>query len=205
MKTSKSGSRGHFKIFSDSGPDEAPKGAPKKVKTGKRRSLAPLQPSVVGENVLAGHGRQQSLKDILDDTVSKLTENAKTHRSGEDQFVFSNGDGSASEDLPAEPSVPPNDHNISADNLVDDALSLMKATDEVGETYWKEIAEERRIALEETLSENDRLYDELEKLKSEVENSKEYMRELESYKMLYLGMCERKDSIVCENEGSAES
>ena len=61
----------------------------------------------------------------------------------------------------------------------------MKKTDKVDDSYWKTIAEERRIALEETLSENERLYDSVDKLETENSALKQQLSDLECYKMLY--------------------
>ena len=191
MKTSRNGTplpsssvKGKgFTIFCDevSGPQKQKER--KSVKTGKRRGLTPLQQSVVGENVLA--------RREIDDYGTKGHCGEKGHAKISE--YLNKPQLEVKDELSGQLNKNAVANDTAASTLVDDALSLMKSTEEVGESYWKTIAEDRRLALEETLEENDRLYSDIDKLQSELEESKRYLSELESYKMLYLSMCEEKE------------
>lgn len=160
--------KGQFKIMSD---DEIAnnKGKMDKKHFGKRRSLAPLQQSVEGKNILTGHVPRETMKDII-------TENAPVEETQDKKvdinknFVLEGVDEKVEQ----------------KETLVEDALNLMKTTEQIGEGYWKSIAEERRLALEETLEENDKLYDEIDGLKQENGKIRKSLSEMECYKMLYL-------------------
>ncbi|XP_012565110.1 geminin [Hydra vulgaris] len=78
-----------------------------------------------------------------------------------------------------------NKKNLKNDNLVDKAILLMKATESTNEKYWQKIAEERRLALEETLSENEKLYTDIDNLKEENERLKKELSECIYFKVLY--------------------
>ncbi|XP_059142375.1 geminin-like [Physella acuta] len=56
--------------------------------------------------------------------------------------------------------------------------------DEVSETYWKDLAEERRRGLKEALVENERLTIEVEKLREENTRLSEMAQEAEALKEL---------------------
>ena len=79
-----------------------------------------------------------------------------------------------------------------SNELVDKALSLMKATENADEIYWETIAEERRLALEETLSENEKLYGDIDKLKEENAQLKKELNDVICYKLLYENLIELK-------------
>jgi len=165
-----------FKIFNDHDLSA------KKTKnpTKNRRSLAPLQPTADDDNVLTGRNipsdKEQGCEKIskleqtesisISDAISLLKETDDTchefHQLGQKQ------------------------DNSEQDTLVIDALALMKATAVVGDSYWKELAEERRLALQETLDENDKLYDEIDELKKRNKEMSEKLDELACYKILYL-------------------
>lgn len=82
------------------------------------------------------------------------------------------------------------------DSLAEEALALMRS-EPSKEEYFKEIAEQRRLALEEALQENEELYDELEKVNEKNSILEKALSEAESYKLLYLAMVEKTEGETC--------
>ena len=179
----KNGNKG-FKILSD---EEIAKKTPihsqssqlSKVKfTQKRRSLATLQPSSDGKGKLAGNGRESlSIKEAF-----KRKKDTK-HTSNSSSIDVKTTNERVSENILNEIEI--GEKSKSDESLVNEALELMKKTEKIDDSYWKNIAEERRTALEETLSENEKLYDEIDKLSEENEKLKTLLSEAECYKLLY--------------------
>jgi len=181
--------KGQFKIFSDN----IPASAGKKGKNAKRRSLAPLQPTVDGENILTGRevtSGDSPVKTTPDD-VAEIAD-AETQSLATSALVLleeteeEEKNDEVSSTATATVTATTTSEEPSTDTLVDEALMLMKTTEVVEESYWKELAEERRLALEETLDENDKLYDEIDRLKQENDELKEQLTEANSYKVLCL-------------------
>lgn len=166
FSTPGSGKHKPFKILSDDeiaiiNTKKSGSGSGKKTKTAKRRSLATLQQSAQGKGTLVGQNRDTfSIKEAFS-------------RKGFTKLEESTSEGTDVEK-----------------DLVEDAITLMKATETVNDSYWKTIAEERRIALEETLSENDKLYDEIDTLKEENKRLKKELSEAEYFKILYNNLLE---------------
>ena len=77
------------------------------------------------------------------------------------------------------------------DELAEEALALMRS-EPSQEQYLKEIAEQRRLALEETLKENEELYDEIETLKQKCTDLETALSEAQTYKLLYIALIEGK-------------
>lgn len=176
--------RHNFKIFNDVDSSTKKTTTPKN----SRRSLAPIQLTAGDENVLtgrnvsfdAGKDCEKILKIdhselpvvevkepenlLVSDALALLHETEGIHVSQQEE----------------------QEQEYPTDSLVTEALAIMKATEVAGDDYWKELAEERRLALEETLDENDKLYDEIDELKKQNEEIKKKLSEMECYKMLYL-------------------
>ncbi|XP_057289760.1 geminin-like [Hydractinia symbiolongicarpus] len=175
FSTPGSGKHKPFKILTDDeiaiiNSKKSGSGSGKKPKTAKRRSLATLQQSAQGKGTLVGQNRDTfSIKEAFSRKgFKKLEEPLHKNRVSE----------SSSEGTDVEK------------DLVEDAITLMKATETVNDSYWKTIAEERRLALEETLNENDKLYDEIDALKEENEKLKKELNEAEYFKILYNNLLE---------------
>ena len=167
-----------FKILSDEGAGmvnlKQKKGHPTpKVKDMKRKSLATLQQSTEGDGNLAGQNRRNiSIKDAFN-LKKKTASVMKKEEQAEKENLISptkHDDESSTEE---------------SDKLIKDALALMKSTEKETESYWKKMAEERRIALEETLDENETLYNELDEKNAEIERLKKALSDAECYKLLY--------------------
>eukprot|EP00112_Aurelia_sp_Birch-Aquarium-sp1_P025524 Seg852.7 transcript_id=Seg852.7/GoldUCD/mRNA.D3Y31 product=Geminin protein_id=Seg852.7/GoldUCD/D3Y31 len=77
------------------------------------------------------------------------------------------------------------------DQLAEEALALMRS-EPSQEQYFKEIAEQRRLALEETLQENEELYDEIDTLKQKCTDLETALSEAENYKLLYNTLMKEK-------------
>jgi len=74
--------------------------------------------------------------------------------------------------------------------LAEEALNLLRS-EPSNEDYYRDIAEQRRQALEETLRENEELFDELDRMKQKCGELEKALNEAESYKLLYLAMNEK--------------
>lgn len=51
--------------------------------------------------------------------------------------------------------------------------------------YWRVLAEQRRLALSETLQENEQLHDEVEKLKARVTDLENQVKDTNYFAMMY--------------------
>jgi len=192
----KSGSKSLIKILSD---DEIQKGikstgsSKSKNKSNKRKGLATLQPTSDGQGKLTGNGRESTLsikdafkrkqdtKHLAKNVDVKVTPVANTPPPTVNSKIqdIKEPSSTITEDQK-------NTNKINTDDqLVQEALQLMKQTEKVDDSYWKNIAEERREALEETLAENEKLYDEVDKLTQENGDLKQQLSEGECYKILY--------------------
>ena len=167
-----------FKILSDEDAGmvslKQKKGYPTpKAKDMKRKSLATLQQSTEGDGNLAGQNRRNiSIKDAFN-LKKKTASVMKKGKQPEKENLISStkhDDESSAEE---------------SDKLIEDALALMKATEKETDSYWKKMAEERRIALEETLEENETLYNELDEKNAEIDRLKKALSDAECYKLLY--------------------
>ena len=190
----KSGSKNLIKILSD---DEIQKGikstgtgsSKSKNKSNKRKGLATLQQTSDGQGKLTGNGREStlSIKDAF-----KRKQDSKHLAKNVDVKVTPvvvntppSTVNSKLQDIKEPSSTITEDQKNTDDQLVQEALQLMKQTEKVDDSYWKNIAEERREALEKTLAENKKLYDKVEKLTQENEDLKQQLSEAECYKILY--------------------
>ena len=195
----KSGSKNLIKILSD---DEIQKGikstgtgsSKSKNKSNKRKGLATLQQTSDGQGKLTGNGRESTLS--IKDAFKRKQDSKHLAKNVDVKVtpVFVNTPpstvNSKLQDI-KEPSstITEDQKNANETNtdaqLVQEALQLMKQTEKVDDSYWKNIAEERREALEETLAENEKLYDEVDKLTQENGDLKQQLSEAECYKILY--------------------
>ena len=187
-----------FKIFSDTTAES--EGSGKKGRNGKRRSLAPLQPTAEGGHVLTGRvvleSTAEDLKPRTETTTAPVLEKSDDSLVREALDVFEEAENEQ-ENADNDAGTPHSPVKVTPElvKLVNDAAALMEATGEEGEeSYWKQLAEERRLALEETLDENDKLYDEIDRLREENDGMKKDLNELNGYKILYLNAV--KDGLV---------
>ena len=188
----KSGSKNLIKILSD---DDIQKGiksttgsgsSKSKNKSNKRKGLATLQQTSDGQGKLTGNGREStlSIKDAF-----KRKQDSKHLAKNVDvkvtPVVVNTPPSTVNSKLQDIKDQENKDETNTDDQLVQEALQLMKQTEKVDDSYWKNIAEERREALEETLAENEKLYDEVDKLTQENGDLKQQLSEAECYKILY--------------------
>lgn len=69
-------------------------------------------------------------------------------------------------------------------------------TDTVGEAYWEVLAEKRRVALDETLVENQELYERIAVLEDELNQSQSLLAETRNLVEVLTEMLEEKDGEV---------
>lgn len=81
---------------------------------------------------------------------------------------------------------PEDDNKISEDDLTTDA--------EPSENYWKSLAEKRRIALDESLDENERLCHKVTLLEEELHTSRQMLDETKNLVQVLTDMLEENDS-----------
>ncbi|KAH9523787.1 hypothetical protein Btru_040955 [Bulinus truncatus] len=72
--------------------------------------------------------------------------------------------------------------------FIDQEAHDLMVKEEVSEHYWKDLAEERRRALQETLAENEKLTNEIDRLKEENIKLSEIAAEVENLRELLEGM-----------------
>lgn len=191
----KSGSKS-FKILSDDEIQKEKKGGSSKSKnkSNKRKSLATLQPTSDGQGKLTGNGRESvlSIKEAFKrkQDTKHLSKNVDVKVTPvEVENPLPQAVNSKLEDIKEPSTITKDEKSVDEtnldDQLVQEALQLMKQTEKVDDSYWKNIAEERREALEETLAENEKLYDEVDKLTQENVDLKQQLSEAECYKILY--------------------
>ena len=166
----------------------------------KRRGLATLQQSASSKNSVVGAlrndavfggGLKQKKIEIFTEESSKI-ERQQPNSGDATQSAPSQKVATANietqtdfeEWLPLEIANKP-------DELAEEALALMRS-EPSQEQYFKEIAEQRRLALEETLKENEELYDEIDTLKQKCTELETALSEAETYKLLYNALIEGK-------------
>ncbi|XP_070557018.1 uncharacterized protein [Ptychodera flava] len=157
----------------------------KSVTTGQRKSLHPLQPHAGRQSVLVGtHGLVRLCNDEnnikkgkrkfveCDNRPSKQaksdkTDNNKTCKLSSVPMIYED----PREDC---------EERKTTKSLAEEALELM-VNEPVPESYWKDLAEERRKALEDALKENEELHHKVLELKSEVERLSELAGQAEYF------------------------
>lgn len=81
-------------------------------------------------------------------------------------------------------------------SLVDSAKTITAAdltSENVGEHFWEALAEKRRVALEESLIENQELYEKIANVEDELNQSKQMLEEARSLVEVLTEMLEEKD------------
>ncbi|XP_076363466.1 geminin DNA replication inhibitor [Tachypleus tridentatus] len=149
----------------------------------KRKSLQVLQPSATNQQVLVGRDgihvsknkpkmkskREKLKKRTLDTDCEALNSPAKIRK----------GTGTSGSEI----------HKCSEETIQGSKDASFLMSEDIPSAYWKDLAEERRKALEEALKENESLHIQLEVL--EEENSQ--LREIIN---LAKGLAETVDSIA---------
>lgn len=104
-------------------------------------------------------------------------------------FAFSDTQSSESKrKIPSQTTASQTSPTTSKAVTVDDLT-----TDAVGEAYWEVLAEKRRNALEETLVENQELYERIAVLEDELNQSKSLLAETRNLVEVLTEMLEEKD------------
>ena len=157
------------------------------VKPAKRTGLSTLQRSSSNKSGIVGTARsrglaQKELKQTKFEIFCEETERTTLGASKTPKAAFASASTQTNFDewlSLAETKKP--------DELAEEALHLLRS-EPSNEEYYKDIAEQRRLALEEALLENEDLHDELKKLKQKCTDLESELSEAESYKLLYLAM-----------------
>ncbi|XP_070555745.1 geminin-like [Ptychodera flava] len=88
-------------------------------------------------------------------------------------------------------------------SLADEALELM-VNEPVPESYWKDLAEERRKALEDALRENEELHNKVRELNSEVQRLSELAKQAEYFASVIRELTNDKEDDEKTNEEPEE-
>eukprot|EP00794_Sanderia_malayensis_P018251 gene18251-20071_t len=183
------------------------------IRSAKRKGLATLQPSATGKgSVVGGQRRDTAPTDLL---KQKSITSTFSWTIKQDSSPSLSGKHSWKSPPPFTPSCTTSTQTDfddwlgigetrQKDDLAEEALALMRAEPSQEECI-KEIAEERRIALEETLKENEELYEEIDCLKDKCETLEKSLSEAENYKLLYLSLLEEnKQCCQCDPRDMAK-
>lgn len=162
------------------------------IKSAKRKGLATLQQSASDKSIVVGSLRMKGLfqKEAKQNKFEVFCEEKASKPESVPKPKVNCASAGTQTDFDEWLSL---EESKKPDNLAEEALALMRS-EPSKEDYYKEIAEQRREALEETLQENEELYDELERLKQKCSDLEKSLNEAESYKLLYLAMVEKNEA-----------
>ncbi|KAJ7386973.1 hypothetical protein OS493_003935 [Desmophyllum pertusum] len=158
---------------------------PSGVEKEKRKTLQVLQPTASGDGTLVGSRvvtRHHVMKSKSKTSSSKLKQQ-KLKIPSIPGSSSSNTCTESSDSDSAASSVKKNTKSLQ-DEVIDDAVALM-VSDPPPERYWELLAEERRLALQESLEENERLHKEMEELKERNKTLEEVAGQAEYFASLY--------------------
>ena len=165
------------------------------LKPAKRKGLATLQPTASNKNVTVtglwkagsscGDQKQKKFEIFTEEDKSERPKSCR----GEESRQVVTSIAATQTDFEEWLSL---EEMKRKDSLAEEALALMRS-EPSQEQYFKTIAEERRLALEETLKENEELYDELDSLKEKCSDLEKALSEAENYKILYIAMLEKQN------------
>lgn len=156
------------------------------VEKEKRKTLQVLQPAANGDGTLVGSRgviRQNETKQKKTKTpLSKLKQQKlKIQDSGSSSSSTVRSDSSDSDS--AKKSVKKSTKYLESD--VNEKSVALMVSDPPPERYWELLAEERRLALQEALEENERLHKELEEMKEKNKALEEIAGQAEYFASLY--------------------
>ncbi|CAB3995731.1 Geminin [Paramuricea clavata] len=167
----------------------------------QRKSLQVLQPSADGQRLLVGGTNSQRSKTKSKAQQKRASSSSQTklkHYLTKSSDEVDKTQSSSSEvestttSVPVKSEMPPSS---------DDAYALMVQVP-APERYWELVAEERRKALEETLEENMKLYEMIEKLKEENAALKEKANNTDYFATMYKVT---KDDVPSTQDSSRDS
>ncbi|XP_068678505.1 geminin-like isoform X3 [Montipora foliosa] len=141
------------------------------VEKEKRKTLQVLQPAANGDGTLVGSRgviRQNETKLKIQDSGSSSSSTVRSDSSDSDS---------------AKKSVKKSTKSLESD--VNEKSGALMVSDPPPERYWELLAEERRLALQEALEENERLHKELEEMKEKNKALEEIAGQAEYFASLY--------------------
>ncbi|XP_022789724.1 geminin-like [Stylophora pistillata] len=159
---------------------------PSGVEKEKRKTLQVLQPAASGNGTLVGsrgvvrHNEMKLKKGKSPSSKLKQQKIKIPHKSGNSS---SSTCADSSDSDTAVSSARKNTKSSHGESL-DEAVALM-VSDPPPERYWELLAEERRLALQEALEENERMHKELEELRERNKSLEEIAGQAEYFASLY--------------------
>ncbi|KAK3767091.1 hypothetical protein RRG08_017965 [Elysia crispata] len=183
----------------------------------ERRSLQTLQASPNGNGL---NGGKNCIKDkskiVIDACVQEKSRlQAKGLTVYHDPQIANSSSVHCSRGTQTEDAIGKNENSLREEDLGEEsggdsayfdqeAFNLM-ANENVPETYWKDLAEERRRALEESLEENRRLSMEISQLKEENSRLSDVAQEAKELKELLQGVLSDDEDSAIKSEVSTEA
>ncbi|XP_068750224.1 geminin-like [Montipora capricornis] len=154
------------------------------VEKEKRKTLQVLQPAANGDGTLVGSRgviRQNETKQKKTPLSKLKQQKLKIQDSGSSSSSTVRSDSSDSDS--AKKSVKKSTKSLESD--VNEKSVALMVSDPPPERYWELLAEERRLALQEALEENERLHKELEEMKEKNKALEEIAGQAEYFASLY--------------------
>ena len=191
-------------------------------KPSKRRSLATLQVSASGKGTVVGSFREEFVSGKKKSSIRTKPSHTQSKQSRKKVLLLQSSEDEEPRPQSSEVDSVKTSQNptleelplgidSSEQSLANEALKLMRS-EPAPEAYWKELAEERRTALEEALQENEKLYGEIDILKERCDKLETALSEAEYYKLLYAALLEQingdnnsKNAGTSLDEGDGES
>ncbi|XP_071964980.1 uncharacterized protein [Antedon mediterranea] len=185
----------------------------------KRQSLKVLQPIAGNQDGLIGRSPQndQDIKNLKKNLVGNSNLDKKERKAVKEQKSKSSNKKSKSNSKtsgsigifvdPTNPSSSDDSSNETKKKTTTDNNDVyaMMTKDEAPESYWKEIAEERRTALAATLEENKNLHNELNNLKCDYDRLKKVADQAEYFAGIIEDLLGKKVDDGTDDESETKS
>ncbi|KAL9981389.1 hypothetical protein ACROYT_G010088 [Oculina patagonica] len=159
---------------------------PSGVEKEKRKTLQVLQPTASGDGTLVGSRgvvRQHEMKSKKSKSSSLKLKQQKLKIPSPSGSSSSTACTDSSDSDTSVSSGKKSTKSMQSE-VIDDAVALM-VSDPAPERYWELLAEERRLALQEALEENERLHKELEEIRERNKSLEEVAGQAEYFASLY--------------------
>jgi len=160
---------------------------PNVVDKEKRKTLQVLQPTASGDGTLVGSRgvvRRQEMKSKKSKSPTLKLKQQKLKIPSTSSGNSSSTTCTDSSDSDTALSLAKKNTKSLQNEVIDEAVALM-VSDPPPERYWELLAEERRLALQEALEENEKLHKELEELRERNKTLEEVAGQAEYFASLY--------------------
>ncbi|XP_032236785.2 geminin [Nematostella vectensis] len=167
----------------------------------RRKTLQVLQPSASSKGVLVGSSvvRKEKLQGKEKKKSNAKQTKFKVHNSEEKSSTSSDSSDTESTKRSSSEQVTDDDKK----SVSDEAFALM-IQEPAPESYWQLLAEERRLALQETLEENQRLCKELEAMKERCSKLEEVAGQAEYFASLYSMVMEGGTAVLDSSDAESD-